>query len=103
MMLLYRGQTAGEDEAGNKVINGDIDVPVSDIPVGGVAEGDAVIDLPIPGVTPVDKVKDVVIDTDIPIDDVIDDTTNPDPPTDDKNNQLKYDGMDNYIPILHTV
>ncbi|RHQ44528.1 MULTISPECIES: hypothetical protein [unclassified Roseburia] len=93
------GQTAGEDEAGNRVINGDIDVPVSDIPVGGVAEGDAVIDLPIPGVTPVDKVGDVVIDTDIPIDDVIDDSTNPDPPTDDKDNQLKYEGWTTIFPF----
>lgn len=97
--VVVPGQTAGEDEAGNKVINGDIDVPVSDIPVGGVAEGDAVIDLPIPGVTPVDKVGDVVIDTDIPIDDVIDDTINPDPPTDDKNNKLKYDGWTTIFPF----
>lgn len=97
--VVVPGQTAGEDEAGNKVINGDIDVPVSDIPVGGVAEGDAVIDLPIPGVTPVDKVGDVVIDTDIPIDDVIDDTTTPDPPKDDNNNKLKYDGWTTIFPF----
>lgn len=97
--VVVPGQTAGEDEAGNKVINGDIDVPVSDIPVGGVAEGDAVIDLPIPGVTPVDKIGDVVIDTDIPIDDVIDDTTTPDPPKDDNNNKLKYDGWTTIFPF----